>query len=462
MKLKTQYVCMAMGIALLLTAGQTFGQADALVDMLQKKGLLTTREANEVKDQMMGDIRDQMPGTKMAIGSWLDELRISGDARIRYEKFFSRQSPTGLATFDEVERTRYRYRLRLALAAKAGDFTAMVRLASGDPYTIGTANTTTANTADAISTNTSFDQFASKKPVNIDMAYIIYQPSQFPGLAFTGGKMESPFWESDMVYDADLTPEGFAEQYTYKFSDEFSLTANLGQWVLAEDNTTANNGVVSRGSDSYMLGWQAGYSYKIVPKQWEVRQAVAYYDYQHIQDQANTLLNTYNGVVNRNSLKTTSTGIISWAKDYNVLSFNNELAIGVFPKLPITLMGEYIDNLATDEFDTGYKVGVKLWNAKTKGQYEIGYWYESLEADATLSLFSDSDFGSGGTNAKGHIIKAKYNLTDYVSLGFAYWNVENIDDFVRVNSTTDVGAGTAGNNQRRVDNRLQVDVVMKF
>ncbi len=157
------------------------------------------------------------PSTKIKVGSWLDELSINGDARVRYESFFGRQSPSALGTFDEVDRTRFRLRLRVGAVAKAGDWSAGFRLASGD--TGGPAS-------DGVSTNTTFDQFTGKKPINIDLAFLMYEPSQIAGLKLLAGKMENPFWESDMVFDGDLTPEGIAEQYKHTFNDSYSLFAN--------------------------------------------------------------------------------------------------------------------------------------------------------------------------------------------------------------------------------------------
>jgi hypothetical protein len=439
-----------MGLAaIIITLASTldlFAQADALVDMLQKKGLLTQREANEVKDQMLAEIRDQMPATKINIGSWLDELRIYGDMRARFEGFYGRSSPSNLGLFDEVDRTRYRLRLRIGAFAKAGDWSTGLRLASGD--TGGPA-------ADAISTNTSFDQFFGKKPINIDMAFLTWEPSKVPNLKFTAGKMENPFWETDMVFDGDLTLEGLAEQYSYRFLDEYSVFGNIGQFILAEDNTTQNLGIVSRGEDAYMFGFQVGHKWKVIPSKIELTQALAYYDYSHLETQAATAANTFTGAVIRNSLTTAGT----WQKDYNILAVNNEIKLGYCEKVPMTLMGEYINNVAAQEFDDGYKVGIRFWEAKKKGQYEVAYWYERLDADANVSIFADSDFGSGGTNTQGHILKAKYNFTDWASLGFAYWYVENADDFVQA---AGIGGISAGNNQMRIDNRIQLDLIMKF
>ena len=456
--MKLRIIQMAVfGAALFWNAGVQGQSGDALLKKLVEKGVLTQREANEIREEVDKESAQTVEmHSKTKVRGWLDELSFSGDIRGRYETFFGRQSPSALGTFDEVDRTRYRLRLRLGATAKVGDWTTGFRLATGeDPSVAGQGS-------DAVSSNVSFDKFGEKWQIFVDQAYLAYQPPVIQPLKLTLGKMENPFWESDMVFDHDLTPAGLAEQYTCVFGNENSLFFNLSQWVLAEDNITQNNGVVSRGEDAYMLGFQAGHEWKIVPKKLELKQAIAFYDYFGIQDQAAGAANTFNGSVLRNSLKTTAAGTVVWSKDYDVFTINNELRIGCFEKLPITLQGEYINNLATNEFEDGYKIGFKLWDAKKKGEYEIGYWYEVLRADAALSLFSDSDFGSSGANAKGHIVKARYNFTDWASLGFAYWYVQNVDDFIRSSGAVDPGAGVAANNQMRLDNRLQLDVTLKF
>jgi len=444
----------ALCAALFWSAGAWAESGDALLKKLVEKGILTQREANEVREEVDKETAQAIETRdKMKVGGWLDELNFSGDMRARYETFWGRQSPSGLGPFDEVDRTRFRLRFRAGAVARAGDWTAGFRLASGEEPTVAGQG------SDALSSNVSFDKFGSKTQIVIDQAYLAYQPGGAAGLKLTAGKMENPFWESDMVYDPDLTPAGFAEQYVRDLNDHWSFFANLGQWVLAEDNITQNNGVDSRGEDAYMLGAQLGYTWEI--KQLELKQTVAYYDYLGLQDQAALTAsgNTFSGAVNRNSLKTSRSGTVVWAKDYNLFALNNQLKIGYLEKLPITLQGEYLRNLATNEFQDGYKIGLKLWDAKKKGQYEIGYWYERLEADANFSLHPNSDFGGGGTNAKGHIVQAKYNLTDWAYVAFGYWYVENVDDFVNSGGVT--GASTA-NNQFRLDNRLQLDVGMKF
>jgi hypothetical protein len=454
---------LAAALLFIVAMPRAFAQADALVDMLQKKGMLTQREANEVKEQTFKEIREQMPGTKIQLGGWLDEIKLYGDMRLRYEQFWDRrvqQTPSATVlwspgTVNEQDRTRYRYRLRFGLEAKAGDWIGGFRLASGDAG---------GPTADPISTNTTMTNWASKKNINIDMAYIKYTPSYVTlgDLSMTVGKMENTFWETDMVYDGDLTPEGFAEQYKYKFGDRYSVFANLGQWVIQENNITGTTNNNPRGKDAYMFGYQVGHQLGIVDKKLDLKQAVAFYDYTGLwASQTNPGVATANSTVNNALAPYFGSSVLQ--NEFEVLSVNNELRLGYWEKYPIRLQGEYIHNFGNNVNGgdgvgvDGFKVGGILGEAKKRGQWQVGYWYEFLQANANPGIFSDSDFGNGGTNNKGHILKASYCLTDWASLGVAYWNVQNIEDVINSGAS---GSMTAS--QAQCTQRFQFDVNMKF
>lgn len=450
-----------VALCAMTTAGSVFAQADALVEMLQRKGLLTTREANEVKEQMFRDVREQMPGTKLNVGSWLDELRIYGDVRVRYEQFWNRNVVVGNQTLDEQDRTRFRLRLRPGMTAKAGDWEAGFRLASGD---------SDGGDADAVSTNTTFSNWGSKKSINIDLAYLKYTPGFIKNGDFsvTAGKMENPFWETDMVYDGDLTPEGFAEQYKYRFNSDYGIFATAGQWVLSENNTGVlpRTNDATKGKDAYMIGWQVGHEWKIQPKKIELKQAVGFYGYTGIRDQ--TFGTAAAAPLFASAVRTDSrTGRNAndvLDPEFAILTVNQDLLVGYLgEKYPIHLQGEYMRNFGSlyngDDagYNDGFKVGFTLGEAKKKGGWQIGYWYEYLGFNAGPSWFSDSDFGNGGTGGMGHIVKAQYAMTDFITLGVAYWNVGPVADFWN-NGALGALAGQNGINTER----FQFDVVMKF
>ena len=78
----------------------------------------------------------------------------------------------------------------------------------------------------------------------------------------------------------------------------------------------------------------------------------------------------------------------------------------------VALFGNYTVNTEADDNDTGYLIGAKYGSAKKRGQWDITYFYENLEADATVGLLADSDFGGGGTDARGHVLGGTYAFHD--------------------------------------------------
>ena len=74
-----------------------------------------------------------------------------------------------------------------------------------------------------------------------------------------------------------------------------------------------------------------------------------------------------------------------------------------------------------DEFDTGWATGFKIGKAKKPGSWDFGYIWQDLEADAALGLLTDSDFGGGGTDAFGHILKGSYAIAHNWNARFTYF-----------------------------------------
>jgi hypothetical protein len=89
---------------------------------------------------------------------------------------------------------------------------------------------------DPISGNTTFQDNGSKKFVYVDLAYgkwTAFNNALWSG-TLTLGKMQNPFVFSDMVFDGDYTPEGFAQQFAFNLGADHSIKFNLGQFMLDE------------------------------------------------------------------------------------------------------------------------------------------------------------------------------------------------------------------------------------
>ena len=92
-----------------------------------------------------------------------------------------------------------------------------------------------------------------------------------------------------------------------------------------------------------------------------------------------------------------------FAYNYHNIEAFAEWKIGNF-----LLFADYTVNQEVSENDTGYLFGFKYGSAKDKGQWDFTYFYERLEKDAFIGLVTDSDFGGGGTDARGHVLSGTY------------------------------------------------------
>jgi Putative porin len=137
------------------------------------------------------------------IGNLEDRLKnfgpfsFSGDIRLRDEPTFGGPSNGSL------DQNRERFRLRFNVDAKLNDdFTGGFSLASGDIN-------------NPISDNQTVGDFYARKPIAIDTAFVEYSPHQFHALTLVGGKFAYPWYNTELVWDKDLRPEGAAETLVF-------------------------------------------------------------------------------------------------------------------------------------------------------------------------------------------------------------------------------------------------------
>ena len=106
--------------------------------------------------------------------------------------------------------------------------------------------------------------------------------------------------------------------------------------------------------------------------------------------------------------------------DYEEIELFAGIGFSLFDR-PVLVFGTYVQNQAADENDTAYSFGFKYGKASNRHDWDIGYMYKHLEADAAVGLLVDSDFGGGGTDAKGHVLKASYGLAKNLAAKFTYF-----------------------------------------
>ena len=401
---KRQVIRSAVTAGLLLSgavAPQAFGQAsDALIDKLVDKGILTVKEANDLRAESDADFKKAV-ATRTGMPEWVNGFKLYGDVRVRYEQI-------NLANGMAVDQNRFRYRIRPGLTVTMFDsIEAGIRLTSSE----ATGN----YGGDPISGNSTFANNASKKFVYIDLAYGKWTPINRDGWTLSGtvGKMENPFATSDMVYDPDYTPEGGAIQASYALTDRHTLKGNLGAFVLQEYKTSS--------TDPWLFGAQVRWDGKYLQREGsyglESSLGLAWYGITGAQGTGlNTALvpdkNEGNTRVGGNLIYQYAPFVVDAALTYNLPSM--PLYKGAFP---IKVSGEYMVNPGAGHYlntaanpveNTAWWAGVQFGKAAKKGTWEIGYRYESLGGDAWYEELTDSDFGAATYTALLPTAQSKY------------------------------------------------------
>lgn len=339
--------------------------------------------------------------------SWVERISFKGDLRLRYEMIDLDGAP---------ERNRMRFRTRFGLSAKVSDDVKFVfQLASGG--------------GDPVSTNQTFDGGFSTKDIGIDLAYIDWKIAD--SLNFFGGKMKNPLYKAGsvpLVWDSDLNPEGLA--LAYKSGNFFGTVGGFS----VEERSSAEDSLlyVAQIGSTFALGETAS-----------ITAGVGYFAY------TNTIGNLpfYNGSPKGNSVELIGTvqPIGTYIYEYK----NTEVFAQFDTRLgdwPLKVYAHATQNSEVSTQDTAYAFGAKLGSAKNDGDMEFSWTYQDIEADAVIATYNDSDFGGGGTDADGHLLKAKYAISKKIILGGTLF-VNNVNRFQGV---------------ERDYSRLQLDVEFKF
>jgi hypothetical protein len=408
-----------------------------------------------LREQIRDDVREEVVAKARAEGwmapntmpEWTQRISLSGDMRVRYElqnfsesnfPFFPDVGAINLAggVTDSagfpllnslIDRHRVNYRARLDLHANiAKGVEAGIRLASG-------------NERGAVSTNATLGDFFLKDNFWLDRAYIQLEPVK--GIKLTGGRMPNPFDTTDMVWDRDINPEGASVQLNLPVLSNLSVFGAAAFLPLEER---------ALYGDTYMIGAQGGLEARSGP--FTLRASASYYDYRGIQSRKNApdgsrlfdytaprFLATGNSVFNmRTDGLTTLAGL---ASDFNLLIGNAGLSYQAGAKR-FSLTGEVVRNMALDANEVarlrgepGVKPGDLGWQVRLDagypeirkfGEWNLGVAYKRIETDAVLDIFTDSDFGLGGTDVKGYLVEGDFGIYKNTWIGFRWLSTDAI------------------------------------
>ncbi|MSU20655.1 MAG: hypothetical protein EXS30_04590 [Pedosphaera sp.] len=445
--LRLSLVATGFFIGLALDVSVRAQSSDALIDKLVDKGILSVKEANELRDESDKGFTSAYQ-VKSGMPDWVNSLRFNGDLRLRFDGIHT-DNPAFL------DRNRFRYRARFGFTAvMRDDFEVGLRLMSGEGTSID-------RVSDPISGNTTFDNNGAKKGVFIDLVYAKWSPLNTAdwSASFTGGKMENPFVFSGLIFDPDYTPEGFGQNWSYTIDANHSAKLNLGGFLLDELRASSN--------DPYLLGAQVRLDSKWSPKI-QTSFGVAGLAITGTPNLSTANVPDQNKGNTRVNVGTVASPVFVPAVNFNPIVVDASLTylLDSFPlysgAFPIRFGGDYVNNLATGIDNQAYSIGVTFGKSGKRGTWDLAYHWKSLEADSWFEEFVDSDTGafyqsapiggSGGygpgTNLRGHHIKAAYSPLDSLTLGLTYFLFDLIKE-----------APSGSDSQT---SRIQIDATWKF
>jgi len=141
------------------------------------------------------------------------------------------------------------------------------------------------------------------------------------------------------------------------------------------------------------------------------------------------------------------------ATKFRDLAITSRLDFNHFEPIQLSLLGEYVKNLAWDENDidaiavnnrgpinptsgvgryeggdTAWIAGVRVGKPKFEKLWDwsLGVSYRHVESDAVVDGFVDSDFGGGGTNVEGYTLYGGVALSPNVSFALRWMSANEL------------------------------------
>lgn len=204
----------------------------------------------------------------------------------------------------------------------------------------------------------------------------------------------------------DLNPEGLAATFELPL-DGVDVLLNAGAFWVEED---AN----SDSKDRQLVTGQA--ALRLPVGSFELLLGAGAYAFTELEG-GSLLVDDAKGFGNSTrNVGTLDEPELVYANDFTEVEAFAELS-GKVADLPFALYAQHVVNTDADDQDTGYLAGVKVGKASKPGALEFGYNYRSLEKNAVVGAFTDSDFIGGGTNGEGHKLSVGVGLAKNVQLG---------------------------------------------
>ncbi|MBV9390760.1 MAG: putative porin [Verrucomicrobia bacterium] len=488
---------------LALTAGLVSAQDNqALLDALVRKGVLSQKEADQVMSEAAKEATSNAPLSKVTVGDWVDELKLSGDIRLRFQYNASTPqlppAPNQTNYPGTFQQDRWRFRLRLNADVKLKDgWFAGVQL-----------QTTQASD----SANQTFTQGYDNYNIYISKAFLGW--SGIPGITLIGGKQANPFYTTDLVWDPDITPQGFVERIDFhkffnmsfgeavadgkappppapapeKPSNALEVSLIAGQFIFYDNNEYNLSTIAGNiSNDSWQFETQLltrlklgqNFSATFAPAIFFTNNANA----GTAGNPSQALLNSkaYNGNLTEYDLfwlqlpgditfkvfGVPTTLYWDFAYNFRGASRWDRVYGPIYSDVVFNRAGTQIVGFSNikhpDQRDRlSWLVGLRIGQNKKAGDLSLFGDFRQVGLAATDPNTNDSDFALSNLNIQGFKFGIAYNITDFVTAavtGYICWNLDQNLYGGAANTFTNLQNGIASDNTDQV---VQVDLQIRF
>ncbi len=230
--------------------------------------------------------------------------------------------------------------------------------------------------------------------LNLDRLYVRFRTKAVKGVTLWGGKFDNPIYRNpiygELVWDADLQPEGFAVQFASQGKGKDHFGAVLGQYAVLEQSAAADAWATLAGVDFA----------KSTSSNQHLSGGVSYTFFGDLTPTGSTAIT---GDFRGNSMTGTEP-----SSDFGIVD-----AILAYHMEHVVFSGEVINNVraASGIGNTGAAVGAAVQTGAGKFYYQ----YSTIEQDAVLTVVSQDDFLKA-TNFNTHMVGWKKKLSDRVGL----------------------------------------------
>lgn len=243
-----------------------------------------------------------------------------------------------------------------------------------------------------------------RRYIGIDQAYLDFKPVSEVSLML--GKMPQFFFnagKNQLILDQDLTPEGVGLKAKYKITEGgLEVFTNLGSFIIKEKYSGTEDAI-----DAAMNVAELGF--KIPMDSVTLTLGGGVYSFSSVQgDLVTSMTSDSPSTARGNSLNASN----QYINQYQVNHYGLELAYKT-GDLTATLFGDVLKNAGASNEQNGSVFGLALayqkWSANLQSI--------RLEKDATIAVYTDSDFADGETNIRGNSLGLKYKLSNNVTAG---------------------------------------------